>query len=166
MRRVERSTTIALVTPDVPPPIDRLEEGSTAKLLRPDECLALLRKTSVGRLAFVVDDWPVVLPINYVLDGHDIVFRTDPGTKLSAIRWAPQVAVEVDAFQVQRRSGWSVLVHGVAEEVTDHDEIERLGGLRLTPWDAGDKRTWVRVRVVQVTGRRLPAGWHYPDPLP
>jgi nitroimidazol reductase NimA-like FMN-containing flavoprotein (pyridoxamine 5'-phosphate oxidase superfamily) len=155
------------VTADAPPPpIDRLAPRSNTKVLRPEECLALLRKTSVGRLAFVVDGWPVVLPINYVVDGQDVVFRTDPGTKLSAIRCAPQVALEIDAVQVPRRSGWSVLLHGMAAEVIDRDEIERLRVLRLTPWEQGDKRAWVRVRTVQLTGRRLPAGWHYPDPLP
>ncbi|HUI49174.1 MAG TPA: pyridoxamine 5'-phosphate oxidase family protein, partial [Acidimicrobiia bacterium] len=49
-----------------------------------DECLRLLAANHVGRLAVVVKEQPVVVPVNYALMGRQIVFRSDTGTKLHA----------------------------------------------------------------------------------
>ena len=39
----------------------------------------------VGRIGFVVEGRPLILPVNYLADDDSIVFCTAPGTKLSAI---------------------------------------------------------------------------------
>jgi hypothetical protein len=48
-----------------------------------DECLALLRNSHVGRVAVVVDDAPIVLPVNFRLvevgERNWIALRTRPG---------------------------------------------------------------------------------------
>ena len=49
-----------------------------------DECLRLLASVPVGRVGFFADGEIVVLPVNHVVDGHDVVFRTAYGSKLSA----------------------------------------------------------------------------------
>ena len=36
--------------------------------------------------------------------------------------------------------------------------------LRLSPWAGGPKYHWVRVPMLQVTGRRLPRAWAGPIP--
>ena len=148
-----------------PPPDGAVGATPVSSLLR-TECVRLLREASIGRIGFVVDGWPVVVPVNYAVDGDAIVFRTDPGAKLQALFRAPKVAFEVDSFDRLYKGGWSVLVHGVAEEVGP-DERERLAAtLRLSPWAAGPKSHWVRVPVLQITGRRLPRAWAYPGPIP
>jgi nitroimidazol reductase NimA-like FMN-containing flavoprotein (pyridoxamine 5'-phosphate oxidase superfamily) len=38
----------------------------------------------------------VVFPVNYVLDRHTVVFRTEPGTKLHAAARGSRVCFEVD----------------------------------------------------------------------
>jgi nitroimidazol reductase NimA-like FMN-containing flavoprotein (pyridoxamine 5'-phosphate oxidase superfamily) len=124
-------------------------------LSHPD-CVNLLSTTNVARIVFVVDGWPVSLPVNYAMDGDDIVFRTAPGVKLSAARCEGQVAVEVDGADQRYNSGWSVLVYGLANEVTDPEEVARLEHAKLVPWARGDRRSWVRIRPTQVTGRRVP----------
>jgi uncharacterized protein len=144
-----------------PPPEDRPVHTSGPATLPRDECLSLLRGNSVGRLAFVVDGWPVVLPVNYLVDGEDIVLRTDPGTKLSSVQSDAQVSFQVDAADRLFRSGWSVLVYGVASEINDDQEIEHLRGA-LRSWAGGAKDYWIRVQAVQISGRRLPKGWQYP----
>ena len=135
-------------------------------MLSRDECWSLLRRAQVVRLAVVVDGWPVVLPVNHVLDGDDLVIRTEPGTKLSAIRRAGRVAVQADDTDPLYRSGWSVLVRGNAEEVTDAAELARLSSLGLQPWVAGEPRSWVRIHPVGIAGRRLARAWRYPEPPP
>ncbi len=62
-----------------------------------DECLRLLAGDEIGRLAVIAGNTPVVLPINYALDGETVVFRTDPGTKLDHGPRA-RASFEVDCF--------------------------------------------------------------------
>ena len=52
--------------------------GASGRLveLSRDECLELLGAVSVGRIAYATDDGPRVLPVNYVLEGDSVVFRT------------------------------------------------------------------------------------------
>ena len=67
----------------------------------------------VGRLVVVDNGRPLIFPVNYALDGEAPVFRTASGTKLWASTHAP-VAFEVDSIDREARSGWSVVVHGIA----------------------------------------------------
>jgi nitroimidazol reductase NimA-like FMN-containing flavoprotein (pyridoxamine 5'-phosphate oxidase superfamily) len=128
------------------------------------ECWSLVRGASVGRLAFVVDGWPLVLPVNYLTDGDNVVLRSDPGTKLAAARRGVQATLQVDSLEPLYRSGWSVLVFGVARSLEDAADVARLDALDLRSWAASDRATWVRIRPVQITGRRLARAWRYPDP--
>jgi uncharacterized protein len=124
------------------------------------ECLALLASESIGRLAVAQPDGPpLVFPVNYALDGDDIVFRTDPGTKLDGLRQAP-VSFEVDAIDPIHHRGWSVLVRGVAYEALPAD----IEGVVVEPWAPGPKRHWVKVLTVEVTGRRIVLGPYRPEP--
>jgi nitroimidazol reductase NimA-like FMN-containing flavoprotein (pyridoxamine 5'-phosphate oxidase superfamily) len=103
------------------------------------------------------EDHPAVLPVVFtVLDG-DIVFRTAPGQKLVAAVLGHTVVFEVDAFDADTRTGWSVNVVGPASEIVHPDELAHAQGLGLHAW-AGDARDrYVRVRSDEVTGRRLHA---------
>ena len=131
------------------------EEGRLEEL-GPEECLALLAQEEVGRLAVVVDGRPVIFPVNYVLDGQLVVFRNDPGTKLTHAGLDP-VCFEVDRIDPSRREGWSVVVQGVGREITGalDDASVRERALRLTTWVTGEKGHWVRVTAPHVSGRRL-----------
>jgi nitroimidazol reductase NimA-like FMN-containing flavoprotein (pyridoxamine 5'-phosphate oxidase superfamily) len=134
-----------------------------AAILNRYECAELLRGNRVGRIGFVNDGWPAILPVNYVMDGDDIVIRTDSGTKFAALRHGAEVSFEADAVDPLYRSGWSVLVYGNAAEIEDLDELERVKSLGLRAWHQGAKPFWIRIAPVLVTGRRLPKAWQYPD---
>jgi nitroimidazol reductase NimA-like FMN-containing flavoprotein (pyridoxamine 5'-phosphate oxidase superfamily) len=149
-----------------PPPGSEAAAASTLEVVPHAEALDALRSCSIGRLAFIVDGWPVVLPVNFCLDGDDIVFRTDPGSKLLASQGSAPVAFEVDSTDPLYESGWSILAFGMANEVTEEAELGRLRRLPLRPWARGTKAHWVRIRVVQLTGRRVPRAWRYPSPPP
>jgi hypothetical protein len=85
----------------------------------------------------MVDGWPTVLPVNYALDGEDIVIRTDAGTKLRALRHGAQVSVQIDAVDPLYRSGWSVLAFGYGQEVSDEADLSRTRSLPLQSWAVG-----------------------------
>jgi uncharacterized protein len=133
--------------------------------LTKSECFELLSGARLGRVAVVDDQGPIVFPVNFVLDRHMVVFRTDEGTKLDAAARGSRVAFEIDGTDTATRTGWSVLVRGEATEVTDPAELPRLRKLRLSPWAPGPKTHYVRILPAKLTGRRIgaPGGPSPPD---
>ncbi len=120
------------------------------------ECFELLARDHLGRVAVVDDRGPVVFPVNFVLDRHMVVFRTDEGTKLAAACRGGRVAFEIDGADAAAHTGWSVLVRGETAEVTDPAELARLRRLPLQPWAPGAKTHYVRILPAALTGRRIP----------
>lgn len=122
-----------------------------------EECLRLLTTVPLGRFVTVIGGSPHVVPVNFVVDGDAVVFRTDAGTKLRAAERG-RVAFEADDYDAATRTGWSVVIHGEAEEVTPYDHPEtwrRVCSLPVDPWAGGEKAHWLRVTAVSVTGRRV-----------
>ena len=120
------------------------------------ECLDLLGRSHLGRLAFLdsVGVFPVIVPVNYLVHDGCVVFRTVPGAKLAAAVRGGDVAFEVDQTDDLAQTGWSVLVRGRAEELVDPDELAELDHrLQLPGTHTG--RHYVRVAVNLVTGRRV-----------
>jgi nitroimidazol reductase NimA-like FMN-containing flavoprotein (pyridoxamine 5'-phosphate oxidase superfamily) len=123
--------------------------------LTPQVCWELLTSTPVGRLAVIEDSAPAIYPVNHVVDGESIVFRTDRGSKLRGLLRVPLVCFEVDGTDLDESTGWSVLVKGRAEELHQPDDLHRVSQLPLEIWAVGAKHHWIRIVPEQVTGRRL-----------
>lgn len=124
-------------------------------VLSEQECLALLRTHSLGRLGFVGEEgWPVILPVNYAFDEPSIVVRTGAGTKLDDIPLT-MVAFEVDAADPDGAWGWSVLAQGPAFDITDSvDEYSAaLRHLPVDPRAPGDKPHWLKISARRISGR-------------
>lgn len=119
------------------------------------ECLALLATATVGRLGVSIAALPVILPVNYCLHDDAVVIRTIPGTKLDAATTQAVVAFEVDDHDADGTAGWSVLVQGVAEEVTDPAELEGLQALPLRAWafPSGEAHRFLRIHTAFISGR-------------
>ena len=92
------------------------------------------------------------------------MIRTDAGSKLNAaLRGAP-VAFQVDGVDQTRQVGWSVVVRGHAEEVTDEDKLAKLRQTPLLAWHPGRNPHFVQINAKQVSGRRIkiadiPSNW-------
>jgi nitroimidazol reductase NimA-like FMN-containing flavoprotein (pyridoxamine 5'-phosphate oxidase superfamily) len=122
-----------------------------------DRCLELLTTVRVGRVSFFAEGEIVVLPVNHVMDGQDPVFRTAPGSKLSAAEGQNVVAFEADEYDERTRSGWSVLVNGRARAIYEEAEIRRLSRLGLQTWvTAVDRPFWIRILPTSISGRQTP----------
>src|SRR5215475_530350 len=83
------------------------------------ECLELLAASRFGRLAVVsAHSTPVIRPVNYVFDAssQSVVFRTGWGTKFHALLTAGKAAFEIDGVDNATKTGWSVIISGIAEE--------------------------------------------------
>ena len=136
------------------------ELRSTLLELPRAECLNLVRRTHFGRLAVSRGEGaPIIRPLNYVFDprSQSVVFRTAEGSKLHSLLRAKEAAFEIDGIDDGGRTGWSVVVIGVAEEVTNPSEIRRLDQLGLEVWAPGPRNHWVRIRARTLSGRRIAA---------
>jgi nitroimidazol reductase NimA-like FMN-containing flavoprotein (pyridoxamine 5'-phosphate oxidase superfamily) len=127
------------------------------EILSTDECLDLLRSRTLGRVAVQIGDAPAILPVNYALLDDEVVFRTDPGTKLSAALMRTMVAFEVDDADPVTHAAWSVLVVGYSEQVRDRANLARVDALGLEPWVTEGLDFVVHIRTRTISGRRLPA---------
>lgn len=130
--------------------------GQIRELTR-SECFELLEGEHVGRVAVTDDRGPVVFPVNFILDRHTVVFRTEEGTKLAAAIRGSRVCFEVDHADAVARTGWSVIVRGEAAEVTDQAELARLRELPLRAWAQGARDRYVRILPAMLTGRCITA---------
>ena len=125
------------------------------EILSPDQCRDLLRRTTVGRVAVTVAALPAIFPVNYAVSDDQIVFLTGEGTKLRAALERAVVAFQIDHIDESTGSGWSVMAIGLAEEITDPEEIRAAEHLGLHPFAAGDRSHFVRIRPEFLSGRRI-----------
>ncbi len=128
-----------------------------SELSRP-ECLELLAANRFGRLAVTMGAHaPLIRPINYVFDkpSQSVAFRTGLGTKLHALVRAARAAFEIDEIDPESRTGWSVVIVGVTEQVTNPGDVRRLESHALETWALGAEAQWVRIRAFSVSGRRI-----------
>ena len=135
--------------------------------LPPRDCVELLRRGHVGRIAFAFHDRVDIEPISYVYSEDWLYGRTSPGAKLATVKHHPWVAFEVD--EIEGRFDWrSVVVHG-AMYVLEPDGGDRERELyaaavellrrvdvdALTPGDPTPFRTEIfRIHVDDMVGRR------------
>ncbi|MFI5045977.1 MAG: pyridoxamine 5'-phosphate oxidase family protein [Acidimicrobiia bacterium] len=127
------------------------------EVLNEAECYERLASSTLGRVSVHLGDAPAILPVNYALLGRDVVFRTDPGSKLTAALMGVQVAFEVDAAPTPD-TAWSVLVVGYVEEVRDAPTLAEVAELGLEPWAGGIRDRVVRIDVRSISGRALGHG--------
>jgi len=120
-----------------------------------DECLTLLATVPVGRVAITDQAMPAIVPVNFLVDGSDVIIRSVRGSKLAAATRGAVVAFEADTFDPDERTGWSVLVVGVASHVTERAEVDRLSTLGLQPYLDAAASHYIRIPAAQISGRRL-----------
>jgi nitroimidazol reductase NimA-like FMN-containing flavoprotein (pyridoxamine 5'-phosphate oxidase superfamily) len=136
------------------------ESPASLRELSQEECYRLLATQQIGRLGVNAENYPLIFPVNYALDDEVVVFRSNAGLKLTAADHA-NVTFEVDDIDPFRRTGWSIVIRGLAEEVTrDHrDElIARTAATGVEPWAPGDRGHWLRIIPHKVTGRLIVPG--------
>lgn len=135
------------------------------------ECVEVLSRATVGRLACARDGQPYVVPITLTFDGTASLYSFSMvGQKVQWMRDNPKVCVEVD--DISDRFHWiSLVITGTYDELRDspgdRDELRRAFDLlqQHSQWwlpGAGKMETGeshavpvvYRIRIVAVTGRR------------
>jgi nitroimidazol reductase NimA-like FMN-containing flavoprotein (pyridoxamine 5'-phosphate oxidase superfamily) len=123
-------------------------------------CWELLASHPVGRIGVLYDSAPEIYPVNHLVVDHTIVFRTDVGSKLSALDRSPAVCYQIDGIDAEHSTGWSVLLKGRATVVKEPAQVRYLEAQGLRHWSLGHKAHWVRIVPAEVTGRQI---WSRPE---
>jgi nitroimidazol reductase NimA-like FMN-containing flavoprotein (pyridoxamine 5'-phosphate oxidase superfamily) len=121
-----------------------------------DECVRLLRAGVVGRVALATPEGPQIIPLNYSVVDESILVATSPYSALGTYGTQSIVAFEVDSFDYDSHTGWSVVVRGRAEVVADPAEVQRLRQVWAPrPWAAGSRNLYLRIPWTELSGRSL-----------
>jgi hypothetical protein len=120
------------------------------------QCLEHLHSASLGRVAFQTGDDIDVFPVNYACDGSIVVYRTAAGNRLSSVP-RDHVAFEADGWDPDARVGWSVVLKGIALEVTAGNDpfSKALRGRKVVPLAPGRRERWIAIYPSSITGRRF-----------
>jgi nitroimidazol reductase NimA-like FMN-containing flavoprotein (pyridoxamine 5'-phosphate oxidase superfamily) len=126
------------------------------EVLSEQQCLDLLASQDLGRIAFTVGEQPEIFPVNYATDRAIVVFRTATGTKLEQAL-VSRVAFEVDEWDPQTKLGWSVVLKGIAEEVTTGIDpfSAKLRTHAVSPLAPGERERWIAIYPSEISGRRF-----------
>ena len=136
---------------------DDWQEDPAAQLseLPESECIRLLTTVSVGRIALTQRALPVVLPVNFALDGHAVVVRTGPGSLLARPQDGSVVAFEADQLDADACSGWTVMVVGTLDWVSGASSVLRAEQLRIRSWVGSGHGHFARIAPGLISGLRL-----------
>lgn len=137
-------------------PVYEPEPGNDLEDIPDVECLQLLARLDLGRLAIVVGGQPLIFPVNYALSHRVVTFRTAHGAKLANAPGS-NVAFEIDDYDAATRVGWSVLVQGVvADATTALDDVSWTArGAAARPLAPGVKIHRLAIKPTSITGRRF-----------
>ncbi len=130
-----------MTSPSIDEPVQRLDA---------EECWELLEGEELGRLAYRLVDEVHIVPINYVVDGRSLLFRTASGNKLLAAALHSDVALEIDWHD--DTTAWSVVARGHLQQL-EEDQEHRVDDLPLHPWVPTLKYDVVELVPESVTGR-------------
>lgn len=124
--------------------------------LTDEQCWERLEQQQLGRLVTHVGEVFDIFPVNYVVDGQSIVFRTAEGSKLTELSINDAVLFEADRYTEQ--DAWSVVVRGHARRLDTSSEVAAADTLPLKPWIPTLKYNYVRIEAASLSGRQFRRG--------
>jgi len=136
-----------MIRPDLMKDVAELVE------LERSECLSLLAQGEVGRVVFTEAAMPAAHPVNYLLDGEEILFRT--GARYCIAARLAVVGFQADDIDPRTRTGWSVLGVGHTYEVVDPERLATLADALPEAWAPGRTAHVIAIALQHLTGRRL-----------
>ena len=115
----------------------------------------LLGTVRVGRVALPDDPSPTVLPVDFVVHGDQVLFRTVEGAKVEAAHAGGPASFQADGVDAEADTGWSVLVRGHLDELTSPSEQQQAAIERLHPMVGGERPHVVALSIESLSGRRV-----------
>lgn len=134
------------------------EEYARFEPLSRQDVADLLRTHEVGRIGWNSSQGPVILPVAYAFDRNRLAFRTAAHGLLSELVDPTDTAFQVDEFDVETATGWSVLVRATSVRVTQPDEVAHWLSRLPAPWAPGPRDIVIQLDPVQLSGRTIVRG--------
>ena len=119
--------------------------------LHQDECWDFMNGQQVGRLAWVDNGRPRIVPLNFVVREDAVWVRTTAYSQLAQGVTGTFVAFEVDDIDAFNHSGTSVVVRGTAEPAEERED--RWSGPET--WVEGNRALVLKIDAAEITGRRV-----------
>jgi len=124
--------------------------------LAPTECLALLERARVGRVALTIDAMPNVRSVVFALVDRSIVLRVAPGSRLHRAATGAVVAFQADHYDDAAREGWSVVAQGMGHEVADPATLRVCHQLPLDAWSEPPlEDRFLQIPIVVLSGEHV-----------
>ena len=149
--------------------LEDMKEGTLMQThdLSREDCTRLLSAGVAGRVALATPTGPHIVPVNYAVDGEAILIRTTAYSLLGTYGRNATLCFEVDQFDYEHQRGWSVVVRGRGDFVSDSDELAEIARhWSPRPWAGGQRSLVVRIPWSEVSGRQLGGGWDPWEHLP
>jgi hypothetical protein len=142
-------------TAPVCPPLDSL---ATA------DCLALMKRSGVGRVAITIGALPVVVPICYCVTGGHILFFIGQRSKEISALSGTVIAFETNSQDapIGEAFRWSVQVTGTARVVADHVRAAAAAAAGLRPFDSSNLTQLIDLEPGKISGWRIDTGGEIP----
>lgn len=140
-----------------------MTENAVVEILNGTRARSFLSGHTLGRLIERIGNITEVFPVNYWSDGHRIVIRTAPGTKLAGAVVADEIVFQAD--EVTETTAWSVIAHCTTRILESEDEIAEASELALKPLIPTIKEVFVEFKVGEISGRVFNLGAE-PEALP
>ncbi len=137
-----------------------MTEARERRDLSREECLLLLGEVPLGRVVFTHRALPAVRPANHLVEADQIIIRASLGAAVSSesnLDGGTIVAYEADLIDPVERVGWSIVVVGRADRVTDQAEAGRYREA-LRPWVTTESDDVIAIQADMVSGFRLVPG--------
>jgi nitroimidazol reductase NimA-like FMN-containing flavoprotein (pyridoxamine 5'-phosphate oxidase superfamily) len=119
------------------------------------DCLSLLIGGGLGHVAITARALPAIVPVMFVIDQGEIVFRAKADTPLAWATNGTVVAFEADRIH-PGTGGWSIFVTGVARHLGRESELETYRVVSLSP-DMVSGRRIEGMPMIEPISRAAPA---------
>lgn len=133
-----------------------MTENAVVEILDGTRARSFLSGHNLGRLIERIGSITEVFPVNYWSDGHRILIRTAPGTKLAGVVVADEILFQAD--QVTETTAWSVIAHCTGRILESSAEIDEAAELDLKPLIPTVKEVFVEFTVGEISGRAFNLG--------
>lgn len=123
--------------------------------LSTDECWALIAGQTTGRIGFLHEGQVTIWPLNCIVYDRGVYFRTAEDGVI-ARSGLERAAFQLDHIESVARSGWTILVNGRVERVTDPGLLTTLWGRPTDePWAPGQRNVFFGITGDRISGRRV-----------
>lgn len=121
-----------------------------------------LASVPVGRVGFTSRALPALRPVSHLVERGHVIIRSHEGSEIvsaASTERGAVVAYEADSIDVASRTGWSVLVVGLARLIEDPREAAHYRR-ELPPLVPGDGGSVIRIYPELVSGFELVDSGH------